>query len=113
MGKSKGDIAREETIFIRKESLFSRVRYVIASKALVARLCLNFYTSNRSLASPFFLMKTRAYIAHDLKLFYASVVCVERGLDPLATNLVVGNSEREGERKNFTGFASLPTEFSF
>ena len=29
------------------------------------------------------------YIAIDLKSFYASVECVERGLDPLTTNLVV------------------------
>ena len=30
----------------------------------------------------------RSYIAIDLKSFYASVECVERGLDPLTTNLV-------------------------
>ena len=29
------------------------------------------------------------YIAIDLKSFYASVECRERGLDPLTTNLVV------------------------
>ncbi len=29
------------------------------------------------------------YIAIDLKSFYASVECIERGLDPMNTNLVV------------------------
>jgi DNA polymerase V len=33
----------------------------------------------------------RAFIAIDLKSFYASVECVERGLDPLLTNLVVAD----------------------
>ncbi len=35
-----------------------------------------------------------AYIAIDLKSFYASVECVERGLDPLNANLVVADKER-------------------
>lgn len=39
-------------------------------------------------------MKNRAYIAIDLKSFYASVECVERGLDPLTTNLVVADASR-------------------
>lgn len=34
------------------------------------------------------------YIAIDLKSFYASVECMERGLDPLTTNLVVADSSR-------------------
>lgn len=34
------------------------------------------------------------YIAIDLKSFYASVECVERGLDPLTTNLVVADESR-------------------
>lgn len=38
--------------------------------------------------------KERTYIAIDLKSFYASVECVERGLDPLSTNLVVADSSR-------------------
>ena len=37
-------------------------------------------------------MKT--YIAIDLKSFYASVECVDRGLDPLNTNLVVADPSR-------------------
>ena len=36
----------------------------------------------------------RTYIAIDLKSFYASVECVERGLDPLTTNLVVADESR-------------------
>lgn len=36
----------------------------------------------------------RKYIAIDLKSFYASVECVERGLDPLDTNLVVADKSR-------------------
>jgi DNA polymerase V len=39
-------------------------------------------------------MENRTYIAFDLKSFYASVECVERGLDPLATNLVVADASR-------------------
>ena len=34
------------------------------------------------------------YIAIDLKSFYASVECIERGLDPNTTNLVVADSSR-------------------
>ncbi len=36
----------------------------------------------------------RSYIAIDLKSFYASVECVERGLNPNTTNLVVADTER-------------------
>ena len=36
----------------------------------------------------------RKYIAIDLKSFYASVECVDRGLDPLTTNLVVADVSR-------------------
>lgn len=36
----------------------------------------------------------KVYIAIDLKSFYASVECVERGLDPLKTNLVVADPTR-------------------
>lgn len=38
--------------------------------------------------------RTRTYAAIDLKSFYASVECVERGVDPLTTNLVVADSSR-------------------
>lgn len=36
----------------------------------------------------------RVYLCIDLKSFYASVECVDRGLDPLTTNLVVADPER-------------------
>ena len=39
-------------------------------------------------------MAERTYLAIDLKSFYASVECVERGLDPLRTNLVVADAAR-------------------
>ena len=39
-------------------------------------------------------MNQRTYIAIDLKSFYASVECVERGLDPLSTRLVVADDSR-------------------
>ena len=34
------------------------------------------------------------YIAIDLKSYYSSVECVERGLDPLTTNLLVADESR-------------------
>ena len=39
-------------------------------------------------------MKQRTYISIDLKSFYASVECIERGLDPMTTNLVVADNSR-------------------
>lgn len=39
-------------------------------------------------------MNQRTYIAMDLKSFYASVECVERGLDPLTAKLVVADETR-------------------
>lgn len=39
-------------------------------------------------------MADKTYLAIDLKSFYASVECVERGLDPLTTNLVVADLSR-------------------
>ena len=39
-------------------------------------------------------MNPRTYIAIDLKSFYASVECVERGLDPLQARLVVADDSR-------------------
>lgn len=36
----------------------------------------------------------KVYMCIDLKSFYASVECVERGLDPLNTNLVVADESR-------------------
>lgn len=39
-------------------------------------------------------MNNKTYISIDLKSFYASVECQERGLDPLNTNLIVADPER-------------------
>ena len=39
-------------------------------------------------------MEKKIYLCIDLKSFYASVECVERGLDPLTTNLAVADPER-------------------
>ena len=39
-------------------------------------------------------LSDKAYIAIDLKSFYASVECVDRGLDPLDANLVVADPTR-------------------
>jgi len=36
----------------------------------------------------------RTYVCIDLKSFYASVECVARGLDPMATKLVVADPTR-------------------
>ena len=40
------------------------------------------------------MTREKSYVAIDLKSFYASVECVERGLDPLNTNLVVADERR-------------------
>ena len=39
-------------------------------------------------------MQDKKYISIDLKSFYASVECRERGLDPITTNLVVADGSR-------------------
>ena len=39
-------------------------------------------------------MENRTYVCIDLKSFYASVECIDRGLDPFTTNLVVADPER-------------------
>ena len=39
-------------------------------------------------------MKEKVYAAIDLKSFYASVECIQRGLDPLTTNLLVADASR-------------------
>ena len=40
------------------------------------------------------MKEDRSYVCIDLKSFYASVECVERGLDPMTTNLVVADPTR-------------------
>ena len=42
-------------------------------------------------------MSEKQYLCIDLRSFYASVDCVERGLDPMTTDLVVADPEREKE----------------
>ncbi len=42
-------------------------------------------------------MSDKTYISIDLKSFYASVECIERGLDPMTTNLVVADKSRTGK----------------
>ena len=44
-------------------------------------------------------MSSFTYLAIDLKSFYASVECIERGLDPLTTNLVVADKSRSSVLK--------------
>lgn len=39
-------------------------------------------------------MEQKQYVCIDLKSFYASVECVDRGLDPMTTNLVVADPNR-------------------
>jgi len=39
-------------------------------------------------------MEQKTYVAIDLKSFYASVECMERGLDPMTTHLVVADASR-------------------
>ncbi len=39
-------------------------------------------------------MKQKYYAAIDLKSFYASVECIQRGLDPMTTNLLVADASR-------------------
>ena len=40
------------------------------------------------------MKEKRTFIAIDLKSFYASVECVEAGIDPLTSNLVVADESR-------------------
>ncbi len=42
-------------------------------------------------------MKNRIYLCIDLKSFFASVECMERGLDPMQTNLVVADAARSSK----------------
>lgn len=51
--------------------------------------------------------KNRSYIAIDLKSFYASVECIERGLNPMTTNIVVADAERSEKTICLVVFPSL------
>ena len=52
-------------------------------------------------------MTNRTYAAVDLKSFYASVECMERGLDPMTTNLVVADASRTEKTICLTVTSSL------
>lgn len=55
-------------------------------------------------------MKNRIYLCIDLKSFYASVECIERGLDAMTTNLVVAD---EGRTEKTICLAVSPSLKSF
>ena len=55
-------------------------------------------------------MREKAYLAIDLKSFYASVECLERGLDPMTANLVVADM---GRTEKTIGLAVSPSLKSF
>ena len=52
-------------------------------------------------------MKQRVYMAIDLKSFYASVECRERGLNPMTTHLVVADEGRS-ERPSLSQSRGIP-----
>ena len=52
-------------------------------------------------------MQKKTYIAIDLKSFYASVECVERGKDPMTTCLVVADPSRTEKTGSVSGTESL------
>ena len=54
-------------------------------------------------------MSEKSYIAIDLKSFYASVECIERGLDPMTTNLVVADKRRTDKTIGLAVSPSLKT----
>ena len=54
-------------------------------------------------------VKEKCYICCDLKSFYASVECVERGLDPMTTNLVVADQRRTEKTTVSYTHLTLPT----
>ena len=54
-------------------------------------------------------MKERTYNSIDLKSFYASVECIDRGLNPMTTNLVVADPSRTEKTICLAVFPSLKT----
>ena len=53
--------------------------------------------------------EVKQFIAIDLKSFYASVECVERGMDPLDTCLVVADASRTNKTICLAVSAALKT----
>ena len=49
----------------------------------------------------------RTYLCCDLKSYYASVECIDRGLDPMAINLVVADAARTDKNDLPCGIACL------
>ncbi len=49
----------------------------------------------------------RVYFVIDLKTFFASVECVERGLDPFTTNLVVADPSRGKRCYLFSNYSCI------
>lgn len=72
--------------------MYKEAKYVILiDKFVVCRIILNSIIFQGEIC---IMAEERKYIAIDLKSFYASVECFERGLDPLTTNLVVADESR-------------------
>lgn len=58
-------------------------------------------------------MKSKIYLAIDLKSFYASCECVSRELDPLKTNLVVADTSRTEKTNMFGCIAFFETVWNW
>ena len=69
----------------------SKLRFLHNAKMLakMQNRCYNRLTGKELTEVP-----ERTYLAIDLKSFYASVECIERGLNPMTTNLVVADASR-------------------
>ena len=50
----------------------------------------------------------KQYACIDLKSYYASVECVDRGLDPMITNLVVADGNSYTKRKWIDAGKAVP-----
>ena len=62
--------------------------------AFLEHMCYNIVNRINVLKLVNVMKSERQYLAIDLKSFYASVECVDRGLNPLDTNLVVADESR-------------------
>lgn len=79
-------------VFQGKTPHVHRVFYLKKSVSLFSKVGNLMYLCSRILN--IMTAEKRTYIAIDLKSFYASVECVERGLNPLTTHLVVADESR-------------------
>ena len=71
-----------------------RERYFHANRPLDKRKKCDTIESNKCSNNGGGILQQKQYLAIDLKSFYASVECMQRGLDPLTTNLVVADKSR-------------------